>query len=272
MSKLKSLIPCRENHSVKEAVLTVFVDAPISDVSSFKDLEQHGILEHFKRFELVNQNQFKISLKHSTPNVDAKKVNEVGFKFVDYNDGKSIKVFQGMNEENRFYFSFHDLAYNRWEQFKNLFDTCISLLSKHKGKFHVKAYSLHVIDEFNWIEKSPIPYKDIFRDNNKIIPAIFNESTSIDFLISRNHNVDVTGSTRDGIERIQINGVNNENALKSKLIISHNYTEIMNDTTEALILIQSNEFAKKITGAHKQNKELIKELLNDEVLKIIHYN
>lgn len=266
MANLEFLIPCRKDHAVKEAVLTVFVDSPISDIKSFQELEQHGILEYFKRFEIVHQNHFNITLNDNIPNVDAQKLNESGFKFIDYNDGIPSKVFQGMNEPNRYYFSFHDLEYKRWEQFKDLFATCIKLLANHKGKYSVKAYSLHVVDEFNWNNDSPIPYQMIFRNKNKIIPSIFTESKSVDYLISRSTN------DGNGVDRIQINGIYNDIVIGSKLIVSHNYTEIMNDSKEALVLIESEEFAERIAIAHQQNKSLIEDLFNDEVLKIIHYN
>jgi uncharacterized protein (TIGR04255 family) len=266
MANLEFLIPCRKDHAVKEAVLTVFVDAPISDIKSFQELEQHGILEYFKRFEIINQNHFNITLNDNIPNVDAQKLNESGFKFIDYNDGIPSKVFQGMNEPNRYYFSFHDLSYDRWEQFKKLFAACIGLLGKHKGKYSVMAYSLHVVDEFSWNHESPIPYGEIFRVGNKIIPSIFNESKSVDYLISR------TTEDGDGVERIQINGIYNDGVVGSKLILSHNYTEIMSTSEEALVLIQSEAFAKKINLAHQQNKLLIENLFNDVVLKMIHYN
>lgn len=270
MSNLKALIPCRANHAIKEAVLTVFVDAPIGDIASFQELEKQEL--PFKRFEVINQNQLSITVSGNAPNINSEKLNEVGFKFIDYIEGKPSKVFQGMNESNRYFFSFHDLAYVRWNEFKEMFDKCIQLLSEHKGKFSVKAYSLHVIDEFSWKEKSPIPYKDLFRKNNKIIPEIFYESNRIDYLISRSYNVDDKSTKLDGTERIQINGVSIKDSDHSKLLISHNYTEVMNDSKEAFVLIQSEDFSKKITAAHKKNKELIKELFNDEVLQIINYN
>lgn len=272
MANLDFLVPCRKDHAVKEAVLTVFIDAPISDVKSFKELEKHGVLDYFKRFEIINQNHFNITLKDNIPNVDSKKVNESGFKFINYIDGKPSKVFQGVNEPNRYYFSFHDLTYKRWNEFKDLFETCINLLGKHMGKFHVKAYSLHVIDEFIWNDKSVIPYSFIFRDGNKVVPVLFNESGGIDFLISRNIANEEPTDSNEAVERIQINGIVNDKILGSKLVVSHNYTEIMNDATEASILIQSDKFAKKITDAHIRNKQLIRELFNDEVLKIINFN
>lgn len=272
MTNLDFLVPCRKDHAVKEAVLTVFIDAPISDIKSFQELEKHGILNYFKRFEVINQNHFNITLKDNIPNVNAQKLNESGFKYIDYVDGKPSKVFQGINELNRYYFSFHELTYVRWKEFKEMFETCINLLGTHKGKFHVKAYSLHVIDEFSWGDKSAIPYTDIFRENNKIIPTLFHESKGVDYLISRNISDTDTKIANEAVERIQVNGVHNDVILGSKLIISHNYTEIMSDATEALILIQSNEFAEKITSAHKRNKQLVKELLNDKVLEIIHFN
>ena len=272
MAKLDSLKPCRTDHAVKEAVLTVFIDTPISDVSKFKDLEKYGILKYFKRFEIINQNQIDLTFKDDCPNINSNKILEAGFKYLDYIDGKPSKIFQGLNETNRYYFSFHDFSYIRWAQFKDFFDTCFSMLSKHNKIINVKAYSLHIVDEFDWVGKNNIPYKEIFRKNNKIIPKIFFESQSIDYIFSRNIEIDKQQNIKNSIERIQINGIHREQPLKSKLTISHNITKIMNNSTDALVLIQSDEFTDKIADAHKQNKELIKELFNDEVLEIIHFN
>lgn len=272
MTKLGHLKPCRERHAVKEAVLTVFAKSPISDFQKFGELMQSGMSTYFKKFEVVNQAQFSISIDNkSAPNFNSTPLTENGFKFLDIEDGKTVRVFQGLNEDGRSYFSFHELNYTRWNNFRETFESCIKQLQKVKDNIEVSAYSLHVIDEFDWTDSSPIPYNEIFRLNNKLIPTLFTESETVDFLLSRN----IPGSKEsnsNGIERIQVLGQSTRSAVGSKLVISHNLTEVLNDAEDVFPLIQAPSFTSIVNKAHELNKAMIKDLLNEEVLGIIEFN
>jgi uncharacterized protein (TIGR04255 family) len=272
MANLLKLKPCRERHAVKEAVLTVFAKTPIGDFDSFGKLMERGFADYFKKFEILNQAQFQISLnENSQPNFNSTSLSPNGFKFLDFEDGKTVRVFQGLNESSRSYFSFHELNYIRWNNFREIFEKCIQLISDFKGNLEVSAYSLHVIDEFEWQDRSPIPYSDIFRSNNRLIPPIFLESETIDFLISRN-NAKKDKFNSNGLERVQVIGSSLNTDYGSKLIISHNFTEVLSASEEAKMLIRSEAFQSIVNDAHRQNKALIQELFSDEVLNLIEFN
>jgi uncharacterized protein (TIGR04255 family) len=232
---------------------------------------EQGFNNHFKKFEVINQAQFQISLDtNSQPNFNTTPLSPNGFKFINFENDKTVRVFQGLNESDRSFYSFHELSYSRWNNFRDIFNDCIRMISDFKGNLEVSAYSLHVIDEFEWRDNSPIPYSSIFRQNNWLIPPVFLESGSIDFLISRN-SPQKENSASNGFERIQVIGNSLNLEIGSKLIVSHNFTEILDTAEDAKMLIQSDSFLHIINNAHQQNKTLIQNLFCDEVLKMIEF-
>lgn len=267
---VENLIPCRGKHAVKEASLTVFVDGQITDYQAYRGELEHSLNGKFQRFEIVNAQDVTINFKDGAQNVQKTESQPVGFKFLAYDQGKLIRVFQGINEKHRNYFTFHELNYVRWKQFSELFESCISAISQ-LSKYKVKAYSLHFIDEFDWNSTEQIPYDRVFKIDNPIVPKIFFDSNSVDFLMSRNiREKGVYGE--NFIERTQINGIYTGKEKGSKIVISHNLTDTIGGDENVYDLITSPNFREKVDNVHKLNKELLSLLLMEAIQKKINLN
>ncbi|MGV6862600.1 MAG: TIGR04255 family protein [Putridiphycobacter sp.] len=266
---LEYLEPCRKGHAVKEASLTVFLNSPLKNFKSFESLLDEDLRDLFQRFDVVSSQSVRVNFtrqKSITENLD---VIENGFKFTHYENGKAVRVFQGINEENRTYITFQELNYIRWNDFNLLFQKCFSSLSK-KGGIIAKAFSLHYIDEFHWNNENDIPYRKIFNKENEVIPEYFLEAKSIDYLLSRN--IEDKKNKVELVERLQINGVNTRKSRGSRLMLSHNLSEILNIESEITQFIDSEGFCEKIDYVHKLNKKLLKKLFVQEILDKINYN
>lgn len=267
---LDNLIPCRDKHAVKEATITVFLDKPLEDIESFKQIFDTELHQEFKRFETLSTKQLSLTVSSDQePNVSQVDLNATGFKMINYEEGKPSQIFQGINEHHRTYFSFHELNYVRWENFKEFFDKCISAVA-NRTEYRVKAYSLHFLDEFLWNNSNEIPYDEIFQKNNPILPNIFYGGRTVDFLIARDMK-DEGQSWSNLMERIQINGFHSGIETGSKITLSHNLSEVIKEE-DVSELIQSSEFGDKINYVHGTNKGLLNALFVDEIKERIKLN
>jgi len=263
---LEHLIPCRNTHAVKEVTLSIFLDKKIDSIESYESFMSRGLSSFFKRFELIKAHRINFDMGKNNPSISQSEPTVNGFQFTNYDNGKPIQVFRGINEDNRVFFSFHELNYVRWVDYRNLFQKCISLIES-KSDFKVKAYSLHFIDEFLWNSNKPIPYSDIFSKDNDIIPKTVLNSNSFDMVITKTKEAD-NGVT----ERIQLNGIHNKLGIDSKLVLSHNLSQIVHANEDIIKLIKSNSFMKRIDKLHTINKELLNNIFTSEITKRIKLN
>lgn len=265
--QLDKLKPCRNSHAVKEASLTVFLDETLKDFGSFETIFNKEPTEIFSRFELIHSKSFGVKVAPKNSELVESELIVTGFKFVEYQDGLPKRVFQGKNEENRSYVSFHEFEYIRWQQFSDYYQKCFKALHA-VGNFNAKAFGLHYLDEFRWEDSSVIPYGKIFRSSNPLVPKYFIDSESVDFLMTRKlNNINNVGPT----ERIQIKGLNMGNPHHNKLVLSHNLS-VGVEKEDVSALISSSGFVEKVNKLHNSNKRLLKEIFTNEVLDKITFN
>jgi len=264
---LDKLFPCREKHAVKEASLTVFLKQPLNDFESFK-----GILSDDFKFELVKEQGVNFQILDGKPKVDTTPLKDVGFKFTQFDgNGKPIRIIQGKNELNRTYIIFHELRYIRWENFKSQFVTSFSAISKVK-ELLVFGFGLQFVDEFSWNSKDSIPYDDIFKPDNGIVPKILLGSRSVNYQIERNLNIENTEFVSEWAnfqERIQVKGNSTGSESGSTLLLNHYISDQFDSVNNVSQLVDSAEFIGKVEQVHDINKTLLRNLLVDEILTSI---
>ena len=256
---IQNLLPVSDKHSIKEAVFSVFLASKIMKPKEFKHLLSTEFLSDFQQFEPLTQMQFKINQQ----NLSVNQIDDAGFKFVKYIEGNIAEVLQGMNNENQYFFSTHIFKYNNWQEFKDKFLRYLEKLSAFQPGSFVQAYSLLYMDEFNWDNKSEYDSSVIFNINSEFLPKDFFNSTNIIYNINLEKN-------KDGKSYSDLLNINIADKLMYKnIVVVHNQTFALSDTIKLDDFLVSIDLEKSLELAHKQNKELLKNILTEDVCTLI---
>jgi|GEM_PF-2665929 hypothetical protein len=137
---LANLKPFAGSHSIKEAVIALFLASKIMKPNEYESLiaDENQLGKDFQQFEVLNPTQ----IKFEGPNVSILKGENAGFKFTGFDKGKPEKILRGINEENRFFYSFHLFNYKNW----NLFNQRIFL---KRTMFHTHWMRIRVMTKKN---------------------------------------------------------------------------------------------------------------------------
>lgn len=256
---LTNLQPISKEHSIKEAVLTVFLASKIMKPKDYGQLINSDLKSEFQQFEALSQTQIKLEQQ----NVTIQQQEDAGFKFVGFNNGKPAKILRGMNEENRYFFSFHCFDYGQWSSFKQKFLEFVRILDKFQPGCFVQAYSLLYIDEFNWIDTKGYSSEFIFNKHSEFLPKDFFNSKNVVYNINMEKEID-GNKCSDRLDVIVTDKLVNKN-----IIVSHNQTFELSEINKITALIGEQSFAAVLNKAHIRNKDLLKDVLIADVCKLI---
>jgi uncharacterized protein (TIGR04255 family) len=265
MSIISKLIPIRKKHSVKEVVISVFLGNPIIKPQRFHELIKTDFKTEFQKFEPLARVQmsFKGLVGGGVESNEPSIIPNSGFKFTSFSEGETKTVLQSLNDSDRTFISYHSLNYSDWDVFLPEFCRIIGIIANYQKDLFVKAFSLHYVDEFTWVDNdNKIPVKEIFNTQSSILPKQFMESSNNIFVLT-------TEKTKGDFvyhERVEV-GVGYKPL--PQIIISHNVTRELSDFVELSELIKSSEFTKMLHLAHSHNKETLADILNAEVCKLI---
>ena len=252
------------SHSIKEAVISVFLANPIIKPERFQALIEKEFKDKFQQFEAISTVQIQIkndkgTLENSTPQL----LNNVGFKFSNFKKGVPTTVIQGLNESNRSFISYHSLSYSSWDIFFSDCKNCFEILNQLQTDIFITAFSLHYIDEFLWIdEDNVIDTTVVFNKFANNIPKEFFNSSNTDFNLTTER---VEGKYKY-FDRLAIKV---EPAIKPIISISHNVTQPLKEVISLSDLIKSNTFNEILEVAHNHNKKLLGDILTPEVKQLI---
>lgn len=260
----KFLKPFNKNHSIKEAVIYVFLSSPIVKPERFIDLIDDQFKQSFQKAETLNQ--FRINFRGDREKVEATKPQlkeNIGFRFTAFSEGKTKYVLQGVNEENRSYISFHNLMYESWTDFYDHYRKFVKGLFERQKEIFINAISLNYVDSFFWLDESKeIDVKKIFNENYDDIPASFFNSTNSEFTLITEQDHEQNKK----LERINIKVDSNGNG---EINISHVLTNKLQEPTDFCEILDKREFLDVLNDAHRANKEKLKNLLEKDVLNLI---
>lgn len=261
MKKIDNLIPASETHSIKEAVITFFLANKIFAPKKYKSLMEDDFKDLFQQFETVKKVQLKMA-----PNLpQIQEIEDAGFNFVGFSDGKKSYIIQGINEENRSFYSFHSLKYTNWNEFLlSVKEHALSLLKVQKGSY-IMAYSLNYNDVFYWKDKTNFDASIIFKKSGYLPDDIITAS-----VVDYNLNLDKKRGGESYFDRIALKF---QDRMTQKLIsVSHNITFITEKEPVPLddAVKEGSEVLEKLDYAHSSNKELLRNIFQPEVIEKIH--
>jgi uncharacterized protein (TIGR04255 family) len=255
--------PINDKHSIKEAVISIFLANPIIKPERFKQLIESNFKDKFQKFETVNQVEFQLQNDgNNPPTLNQQLLPNVGFKFIAFEKGESVKVLQGINEKSRNFISYHSLNYDRWNDFYKEYLDVLKSLSELHSDFFVTAFSLHYIDQFLWNGALPIDLASIFNNEANYI--------SKEFFASKlnNYSIVLEKENKHGIyiDRIEIKV---DHVIKPMITISHNVTQPLKDIMSLNELLESTLFSEILNICHLHNKELLNDILTENVVELI---
>jgi len=256
--------PINSTHSIKEAVITVFLSNPIVKPERFlKLMDTSGYAEWFQKAD--NIDGFKIGIRGNKEGLEANSPElkkNIGFRFASFKNGKTDYVLQGLNEDNRTFISFHSLIYDRWKSFCEHYSKVTQELNSIQSEFYVNAISLNYVDSFFWLKESEIDVSEIFVKENELLPNSFFESSNTNYSLSLENNKE----NKRTLERLIVNVDSNTN---NEINVSHVVTTKLADSIDLKDLISTNEIFDILDQAHINNKSILKKLFNKDVLELI---
>jgi len=257
----KILQPHNKKHSIKEVVISIFLADQIN-LTEFKNLNLPNFSDSLPKMEALKKvKTSEKDLKTSVENSVNSKVEIIGRRFVAKQNGKVTKLFQAVNETNRTFISYHDLDYGRWNPFLSEYTEYIKIIADYWDNTKVKAFSLQYVDEFTWIKDGKVDYSAIFDPQSKYLPDAFFDSLSVSF----NLLTEKIYATNIYYDRIDINIGSNS----KKIVVTHNITRLLNEDTLLKSLISQRDFIEILNWSHKQNKDILTNIFNEQVSKLI---
>lgn len=262
MSLESTIKPINGRHSIKEAVLSVFIPNPIIKPERLKGLLDDEFKDIFQRFDIISQFVAEIKNDKGVFSNKIKPPENVGVQYSSFKEGKIEKVLQCQNQEKRNFIAYHDLNYTRWTDFFERFRQLMGSISKFEPSIFINGFSLHYIDEFLWINTSEIDCSVVFDEKSKYLPREFFKPGKTDYTLTTERLLSNQSTISD---RLQIKV---EPAVVPKISISHSITQPLADFAQLSHVI-SNEFSDYFNVVHSNNKELLKDILKPEVCKLI---
>ena len=257
-----------QGHSVKEAVVTFFIQAPIRFPDSYRTLLEVGLNGYYAQFEPVKQVTVGFDMKLSSNFV--KRLEDSGFKLIGFDKGMVSNVIQGLNQPGRSIFTFNNLVYKDWNSFLVMLYKSANAIADFTPKemadrpvYPISAFSLLYIDEFYFDHASDYYPSDLFRKESDYLPKGFFDSSLADYNLNLNRN--------DGYpvqENLTVN-VFNENGRKT-IRITHNNTVIIEmSPCPFKALLEGNFLKERLEKAHDLNKAMLKDILNNKIVESI---
>ncbi|WP_028296293.1 TIGR04255 family protein [Olivibacter sitiensis] len=262
MSLRDKIRPINGKHSIREAVISLFLANPILKPSRFEKLIQAEYAHVFQKFGVVSQLQ--VQFQRNDDGRDATNITnqaEAGFKFSAFESGKPKRVLQGINEAGRTFVSYHELGYERWALFYSDYKDQVRALGNIQADIFINAFSLHYIDEFLWIDKEGgIDLSLFFKKNQKLPLDFFDSINPIFSLVAEK---EINGVVYYDRLEIQV-----RSDIQPSVVISHNVTEALQKEVQLSDLFRT-DFESKLADMHEYNKKLLKDLLTEEIQQLI---
>jgi len=262
------LIPFSKDHSISEVIFTLFLVQPLILPERYgKILETEGntLSNYFQEFKKIVSQEFGFMFnQENTPVIDSKNNSKiVGFEFRKFSEGKLKKVFRLNNEPNPM-LVIHDLEYTRWADFYTDIDLIFNGVNDFDQNIFVRGIGISYIDQFTWNDNVYPEIKSIFKENKYLPNLVFEARNNLNF--STNHNREVEKCIYAENISVNINQVS-ENSFNISLI--HNAVENI-ELISLNDLLKGPLFKDLSTKIHNLNKDLLKDILKEDVLDIIH--
>lgn len=265
---LKDLIRLgNDRHAIKEAVISLFFGSPFIEPVRFQGVLRPPLDGYFNQFELIRQFQVQLEGNQDTFRMQptAPRVEDVGFQFTRYEQGNVVRVLTGRNAPDRVSLSLHTMRYERWDDFRELFDQLAAQLAPHLVNMVVLGCALHYVDELEWVGPGPLPLNAIYQRDQPYLPEHFFESPMSELLLNVQHEA-------DGVpffDRLHLTSTQNGRPVATiSHYLVHQFASQL-DLSAHLQLDQGSYLRQVLQAAHEQNKARLRRILQPAILDLI---
>lgn len=259
------LIPFSNKHSISKVVANVIIPQNIIKPELlFGKIKTADCFKHYQRKNLNRLNTINIHTDGLT--LEDKQIT--GFFFEEFDEnGQSIGILKIENLGNKAQINFENRNYTSWTDFKNRLFNEIKCLSQFYDIF-IEAITLTYVDEFGWKSEEKIDVKQVFNQNSKVLNEKFMTSFNGSLvLVSQSESTKET-NVLFSEERTEVL-FNNQ---VKRIAINHTFAFRFNDSLAYEIESNVSSLKSNFDIAHDNNKKVLKDILSDNALKIIHLN
>ena len=262
MAMNEHIHPYKEKHSVKEAVISFYVQRIDVMPETFRKLltEEGPISNFYQKFETVKEVSVDITLGKDTK---VSRLQDAGFKLTGFKEGRTSKVVQCVNQPMQTVFTFNELEYESWNNFLSVSmesaRQIVSLLPENR----LMAFNLLYIDEFYFDNGSSYSAIDLFNLDSRTLPKGLWDSPLVDYHLVLNKEVSNHGYT----DSLNIKVLDAD--MRKTIRIINSTTFPMAKRTGWLDYLGNEEVVALLNHAHQSNKQLLNDILNKDIAKEI---
>lgn len=255
----------KEKHSLVEAFLSIGIQG---EIPSFEEIQKLLVGGNFNSmFEKVEPVRNMVSLTSPTEgnNSSQELPNSAtrGFKIIGFNNGRAERYIQ-LNPigPSNAVLSFHTTDYIRWDDFKSQLKEDIEAIARILGSSNVSFFATSFIDSFFYDKSEDYDGKALFNIHSTRLSEDAISQNLMDFkqIMKKEKgnrtyqdNLSVSVYDRDDSKRIEI--------------ISNITFPI--EPEQFSELISEDDFYDTLDFAHNENKTMLRDILNEEIIKII---
>ena len=250
------LVPISSKHSISRVVANFFLAQSFAKPKFvFDKLLLNNKLVNYQKKGLTSSKT--INIENDSLNISDDLNN--GFLFEEFDDsGKSLNVLKVENtNNNKAIIGIENKKYSDWSSFKTRFINDLKTFSE-TFDIYIEAIGLTYVDEFIWKSNNNIDVYSIFNENADLINKKFLDSYNGTLVsVSQSGNVNEVNFCEEKTEIVF------NNQLK-RIVINHTYALKLKE-----ISVFSNEnsqnFIEYFDKAHQANKDILKDILTQEV-------
>lgn len=255
------LKPVSEIHSINRVVASIFTPQKIlSPKTLFESIKAKSEYSKYQKKALMHEKNINIT---NDKDLNITENRNIGFVFEEFDqNGKSRNALKLENsDKNKTLISFENKEYKTWSDYKKRFLEDFENLSK-EFDLNVEAIVLNYIDEFIWDSLEKIDVESIFNKNSDLLnKKFFNSYNASLRSVSQSSRIDEKDFEEENTEVFFNNDI-------KRIIINHTYAIKLNNFAKYDRVKIESYFDK----AHISNKEVLKNLLQEDKQKLIGLN
>ena len=263
----KLLKPYNETHSIKEVVFALYFTQLVEDFTSWENLQAKMHLKSFDKLEKLSGIKYTFNSKDlDMKPEDSGRIGLVWKKSHDTSSIKQLLQLRNLDVQGQCILSFHELGYIRWANFKEEYLNILNDICSDKtiSDIPVSALNLTYIDEFSWIDDSPIQLNKVFKETSSYLSEYFFRSHFPSIEIAAMINKE--DSNEFLTERLLIDI--QQTLPHTTIVITHTIASSL-EKTQSLAEFYKNSIDEYLENTHTYNKTTLSNLLTDEVQSLI---
>lgn len=256
------LKPIAKNHSIGKVVANFHLPQYVISLEDLFNILQENKELNYQRRSLLKSKVLSFQLgSNNNVNPEDHPDKIVGILFEQYGTNGLIEnILKIENDErlNKAVISFECRKYTRWIDFYTHFSKDFKTIV-NAFPLYIEAISLTYIDEFVWNFTGKIPITEIFNVKSDLVNKKFLDSANGTILIlSQNEEANEEEKTE----------IKFSNRVK-RITIQHQFAVAFKKLYSPTQILDKNGKIDEFDNAHESNKNMLKDLLTDEVKKLI---